>query len=69
MTDGLQKLFGTPARVKLLRLFLFNPRSSFTVQDAAKRARVPEEEARREVLLFSRAGLILRAPRGKGFPK
>src|SRR5258708_449583 len=66
MTDGLQKLFGSPARVKLLRLFLFNPRSSFTVHDAAKRARVPEDEAQREIAVFSRAGLIVRAPRGKG---
>ena len=66
MTDGLQKLFGSPARVKLLRLFLFNPRQSFTLADAAKRARVSEDEVRRECAVFTRAELINRAPRGKG---
>ncbi len=66
MTDGLQKLFGSPARVKLLRLFLFNPRQSFTLADAAKRSRVPEDEVRKEIALFVRAELIGRAPRGKG---
>lgn len=63
MTDELQKLFGPPARVKLLRLFLFNPRSSYTLADAAKRARVSEEEAHREIALFARIGLIERAKR------
>jgi hypothetical protein len=65
MADGLQKLFGSPARVKLLRLFLFNPRQTFTVADAAKRARVHDEEARKEILLFISAGIVMRAPRGK----
>jgi hypothetical protein len=66
MTDGLQKLFGSPARIKLLRLFLFNPRQSFTLADAAKRARVSEDEVRRECAVFSRAELVMRAARGKG---
>ncbi|OGC88051.1 hypothetical protein A2419_00285 [Candidatus Adlerbacteria bacterium RIFOXYC1_FULL_48_26] len=65
MADGLQKLFGSPARVKLLRLFLFNPRLSFTPADAAKRARVADAETRKELLLFTNAGVIMRAPRGK----
>lgn len=63
MTDELQKLFGPPARVKLLRLFLFNPRSSFTLVDAAKRARVESDDAGRELALFARIGLVERAKR------
>ena len=66
MADGLQKLFGSPARVKLLRLFLFNPRQSFTSADAAKRARVQDTEARKEIIVFTNAGVVMRAPRGKG---
>ena len=67
MTDELQKLFGSSARVKLLRLFLFNPRSSYTPQDAAKRARVEPDEAAREIGMFSRIGLLERAKRaGRG---
>jgi len=63
MTDELQKLFGPPARAKLLRLFLFNPRSSYTLADVAKRARVAEGEAHRELTLFARIGLIERPKR------
>ncbi len=66
MTDELSKLFGSAARVKLLRLFLFNPRQSFTVADVAERARVSEAEARHETALFERIGLVERAARGKG---
>ncbi len=61
MTDPLAKLFGSAARVKLLRLFLFNPRATYTLPDAANRARVPERTARREVALFAGAGVIKRA--------
>ena len=60
-SDPLTKLFGSAARVKLLRLFLFNPRVAYTTPDAAARARVPERAARREINLFSAAGLIKRA--------
>ncbi len=66
MTDPLAKLFGTPARLKLLRLFLFNPRQSFTVADAAARARLKQAEARREIALLSQTGLIARTARGQG---
>ncbi|MDE2213024.1 MAG: hypothetical protein KGJ34_00615 [Patescibacteria group bacterium] len=65
MTDPLAKLFGSPARIKLLRLFLFNPRSSFSPEEAAARARVPDKATRREIALFSSAHLIERG-RGKG---
>lgn len=60
-SDPLCKLFGSAARVKLLRLFLFNPRLSYTVPDAAQRSRVPERAARREITLFVNAGLVKRA--------
>ena len=60
-SDPLCKLFGSTARVKLLRLFLFNPRLSYTVPDAAQRSRVPERAARREINLFCSAGLVKRA--------
>ena len=66
MTDGLEKLFGTPARVKLLRLFLFNPRQSFTIKDIALRARVTDREVRRELNLLTHAKMIDRSTRGKG---
>ena len=66
MADPLQKLFGSDARIKLLRLFLFNPRLTLTVPDAAQRARVPERTARKELSLFSTIGLIRRSPTRRG---
>ncbi|HVY72452.1 MAG TPA: hypothetical protein VG984_00140 [Candidatus Paceibacterota bacterium] len=68
MTDGLQKLFGSPARVKLLRLFLFNPRLSFTLAEAGTRARVTDEDVRREVRLFASIGLVSVSKRGSKQP-
>lgn len=60
-SDPLSKLFGSTARVKLLRLFLFNPRLSYTVPEAATHARVPERTARKELAVFAASGLIKRA--------
>lgn len=66
MADPLQKLFGSDARIKLLRLFLFNPKAVYTVPDAAQRSRVPERTARKELALFSSIGLIKRNPTRRG---
>jgi hypothetical protein len=63
MADPLEKLFGSQARVKLLRLFLFNSRHAFTIPEAAQRARTKEREARREITLFTKAGLIKKVRR------
>jgi hypothetical protein len=63
MADPLEKLFGSQARVKLLRLFLFNSRHSFTLPEAAARARVKEREARREIGLFLKSGLVKKVRR------
>lgn len=63
--DPLAKLFGSAARIKLLRLFLFNEAESFTVAAAATRAKVSKDAARKEVQLMLGAG-ILRKRAGKG---
>ena len=61
MSDILPKLFGSHARVKLLRLFLFNPRNSFTIPEALERSRVSAADARREVALLLQIKLIKKA--------
>ncbi|MDZ4226340.1 MAG: hypothetical protein U1C66_02530 [Patescibacteria group bacterium] len=66
MTDTLTKLFGSAARVKLLRLFLFNPRQSVTTKDAATRARVRSKDARKELGLLVRLNLLERHSRRSG---
>lgn len=61
MADPLDKLLGGSARVKLLRLFLFNPKTFFTAPDAAARARVTERTVRKELKLFHEVRLVRRA--------
>lgn len=69
MDDALGKLFGSPARVKLLRLFLLNPETTYTASDAALRARVTSAVARKELAMYERVGLLRprRAKGGKGW--
>lgn len=59
-TDTLARLFGSVARVRLLRLFLFNPRSSITAADAAARTRSKAAEVRREIGALLKASVIRR---------
>ncbi len=63
--DPLAKLFGSAARVKLLRLFLFNENDSFTVADAANRSKTAKDAARKEVAALLGIDLI-RKKTGKG---
>ncbi|HEV8666359.1 MAG TPA: hypothetical protein VN665_00740 [Candidatus Paceibacterota bacterium] len=64
MTDTLQKLFGSNSRLKLLRLFLFNPKSTFSLAEAAQRSQCKSAEVRCEFALFLQIGLIKKARRG-----
>lgn len=54
----LGKLFGSNHIVKILRLFLFNPDTSFEHTDIVSRTRVPEEIVRVERSMLERVGLI-----------
>lgn len=58
MTDLLGKLFGSPARVKMLRLFLFNKGEVLETKDTAKRIKVMSGTARREISTLSYIGFI-----------
>lgn len=61
MTDPLIKLFGSHARLKLLRLFLFNPLVAFTAAEAAERSRADTTAVRRELLNLKQSGLLKKA--------
>ena len=63
MPDTLSKLFGSQGRVKLLRLFLCNPKQAFTIADAAARAQVKDKECRRECAMFEQVKLIKHSKR------
>ena len=56
--DTLGKLFGSQARVKILRLFLLNPLEAYDVAMVAEKSKVPLAEARRELSLIKSAGVI-----------
>lgn len=58
MADPLSILFGSTARVKLLRFFLFNPSKEFTFDDMCKRARLVRRTARTEISALEKAGVI-----------
>lgn len=58
MADPLSILFGSPARVKLLRFFLFNPSREFTFDDMSRRAKLVRRTARTEINALERAGII-----------
>ncbi len=63
--DPLARLFGSPARVKLLRLFLFNDELTFLAADAAFRARLSKDATRKELTQLVAAGIV-RKKTGKG---
>lgn len=67
--ESLGKLFGTPARLKLLRLFLFNDDSSFSGADAAFRAKLAKDIARKEINLLATVGVVKKrsGKSGSGF--
>lgn len=56
--DPLEILFGSQARVKLLRFFLFNPSTDFTFDEISRRARLVRRTARTEMNALERAGVI-----------
>ena len=58
MSDPLSILFGSSARVKLLRFFLFNPSKEFTFDDMSRRARLVRRTARTELMALEKAGVI-----------
>jgi hypothetical protein len=58
--DPLAILFGSDARVKLLRFFLFNPSKDFTFDEISRRAKLVRRTARTEINALERAGVIKR---------
>ena len=57
----LDKLFGSHARVKLIKLFYLNSSTIFTTADAAKRSQTSPAVTRREIRVLADIGLIKRA--------
>ncbi|MCD5381321.1 MAG: hypothetical protein LR008_01965 [Candidatus Pacebacteria bacterium] len=58
MSDPLSILFGSAARVKLLRFFLFNPSKEFLFDDISRRAKLVRRTARTEISALEKAGVV-----------
>lgn len=56
--EPLAKIFGSPARLKTIRLFLFNTDTVFTATEVATRAKVSKQSARSEITDLVSAGLL-----------
>lgn len=54
----MEKLFGSPARVKIIRLFLINADGFFTPGDIARRVKANLPAVRREIALLKSVGFI-----------
>jgi hypothetical protein len=56
--DFLATFMGSPARAKVLRLFVFNEEESLTIDEIVKRAQVTKAAARKEMTFFRKVGLV-----------
>ena len=62
--EFLAKLFGSPARLKMIRLFVFNRDLSLAAAQVVERAKLSKEVVRRELADLVAAGLIRRKGEG-----
>jgi hypothetical protein len=67
--DPLARLFGSNARLKLLRLFIFNETATFSVADAAFRTKLAKPAARKEIHTLALAGVVRKKGAGWGADK
>jgi hypothetical protein len=58
MLDTLGTIFGSEARVKIMRLFLFNPEEIFDLGDVCDKSKVSRNTAKKEIVLLEKAKLI-----------
>lgn len=58
MADPLAILFGSTARVKLLRFFLFNPSKATLFDEISRRSKLVRRTARTEISALEKAGVI-----------
>jgi hypothetical protein len=56
--EVLDKIFGSAAKIKIMRLFLFHPGVGYDVASIASHTKVRKETVRKEVSVLLKAGLI-----------
>ena len=63
----LSKILGSPARVKIMRLFLFNRNKTFLSKEVVKRSRVTQATVQRELRLLAAVGFVKKRGQGWSF--
>lgn len=58
MSISIAHIFGGEAKVKIMRLFIFNPTLSFTAAEVSQRAKVGSAGTRKELANLVKAGLV-----------
>lgn len=58
--ETLAKLFGNETKVKMMKLFLFNPDRIFDITDIGDRVKADSSKVRREVNVLEKIGLVKR---------
>ena len=56
----LDKIFGSAAKVRMMRLFILNPTAQFSISDIVNRTQTAEKEVRAELLLLEKISLVKR---------
>lgn len=56
--DTLAQLFGSATRVKLMRLFLFNPDTAFGLKEVSRRVKADSSDVRKEISRLIAAGVV-----------
>jgi len=64
MTQSVAHIFGGEAKVKIMRLFIFNPGVIFTATEVAKRSKISSSTARKELSNLIKAGLLKKGSKG-----
>jgi len=64
MKKSISHIFGGEAKVRIMRLFIFNVGQTFPISEVATRAKVRSNVARKEVNILTKAGLIKKMAKG-----
>jgi len=60
----LEKLFGSTARLRLMKLFMFNPDTTFDTKKMALKLKISPVLLRKELLVLQKSSLIKKRPSG-----
>ena len=64
--ETLSKLFGNETKVKIMRLFLFNPENVFSTKEITERTKADSSRVRKEMANLQKMGLVKRRATKKG---